>query len=91
MRHVTHMIFELCHAHACVVSHICLLGHVTNMHAHSNESCHTYERVMSHMCMSNVTHVNESCHTYERVMSRIYRATARAAAVGRTAETPQHK
>jgi len=28
----------------------------------------TYEWVMSHMCMSHVTHVHESCHTYKWVI-----------------------
>jgi len=36
-----------------------------------HESCHTYAWVMSHICMSHVTHMNESCHTYAWVMSHI--------------------
>jgi len=31
------------------------------------ESCHTYEWVMSHICMSHVTHIHDSRHTYEWV------------------------
>jgi len=29
-----------------------------------NDSCNTYEWVVSHTCMSHVTHMNGPCHTY---------------------------
>jgi len=35
-------------------------------------SGYPYEWVLSHTCMSHVTHINKSCHTYEWVVSHIW-------------------
>jgi len=69
---------ESCHTHKLVMAN--MLSHVTHIdisfqtyaHLKSRESWHTYEWVMSHICMSHVTHINESCHTYKWVMSHIW-------------------
>ena len=66
----------LCHTYEGVMS----LSHVTNM----IQSRHAYYCVISHVCISHVTHMNESwlmfdlclCHTYEWVMSHIWMSHA---------------
>jgi len=39
--------------------------------AYHNAVCHTYEYILSHICMSHVTHMHEECHTFGCVMSHI--------------------
>ena len=46
-----------------------------------NGSCHTDECVMSHACISRVTHMSESCHTYEWDMSHIWIRAARHSSI----------
>jgi len=52
--HVTQM-YETCHTHECDLTTVL----PTCQHLR-HESCHTYVRVMSHKCVSHVTHMNAS-------------------------------
>jgi len=66
-RYCTHVCMSRC-IYECVMSLIGIM-HVTVAHLH--QSRHTHELVMSHICMSQVTHMNMSSHIYERVVSLI--------------------